>query len=238
MSVVIPAILSSSLTAIRQQLKLIEGLVDTVQIDVVDRSYAATPTWPYSGSHEEQAALTASSVLLPEWGSFKYEADLMVGAPMAAIGTWIEFGAQRVVLHAEDEKLPALVEEFTRAYGHAKEFAPDLVSLGIAIGHSTTLAAVEKVASSADFFQFMGIAHIGKQGEPFDESVLPKIAAFRKKHPEAVIQVDGGVSLETAPRLLSAGADRLVVGSALWKSENIEETLKKFEELMSSTPEA
>jgi ribulose-phosphate 3-epimerase len=50
-------------------------------------------------------------------------------------------------------------------------------------------------------------------------------------HPELIISVDGGVNLDTAKILVEAGADRLVVGSALFKTDNVIETLEAFESL-------
>ena len=45
------------------------------------------------------------------------------------------------------------------------------------------------------------------------------------------IQVDGGVSLESAPVLLQAGVSRLVVGSALWRAPDFNKALQAFNEL-------
>ena len=77
----------------------------------------------------------------------------------------------------------------------------------------------------------MGIAKIGFQGEPFDERVLEKIKDFRDEYVDVTISVDGGVSLESAPRLVEAGVNRFVVGSALWQSNDFEEKINKFKQL-------
>jgi ribulose-phosphate 3-epimerase len=47
-----------------------------------------------------------------------------------------------------------------------------------------------------------------------------------------IISVDGGVSLENAQDLISAGASRLVVGSAIFNSDNFIETLEKFKRIL------
>ena len=77
----------------------------------------------------------------------------------------------------------------------------------------------------------MGIEHIGAQGEPFDERVLSQIKSLRVLYPELIISVDGSVNEETAPLLVQAGANRLVVGSALMKSFDMRETMRELESI-------
>jgi ribulose-phosphate 3-epimerase len=157
----------------------------------------------------------------------------MVEEPENVIRHWIDAGATRVIIHAETTRmLPKLMNELASTYGHDKDFTPELLSFGLAINVSTELALIEPFLHQCDFVQFMGIAKIGKQGEPFDKAVLPKIAAFRKKYPAMPLQVDGGVSLETAPGLLQAGVTRLVVGSDLWKAPDLAAELKKLQGLV------
>ena len=80
----------------------------------------------------------------------------------------------------------------------------------------------------------MGIARIGRQGQPFDRRVFEKIKTFHAKHPEIVLQVDGGVSLENTHRLLAFGVSDLVVGSALLKAHDIADAFALFEALQTS----
>jgi ribulose-phosphate 3-epimerase len=75
----------------------------------------------------------------------------------------------------------------------------------------------------------MGIAEIGYQGQQFDERVVAKIMKLRNMSPDIIISVDGGVNFETAPILIHAGANRLVSGSAIFKSEDINSTIKKLQ---------
>ena len=225
MSIIIPAVLPKSredLESSLSRLALIER-VETVQIDVVDGHFARPATWPYAGS-----ALWE----LPRSERFRFDLDLMVTDPGEAVDQWVALGATRVTLHAESvTNLPHLVASFEKKYGHEAGFTPALLSLGLAFGIETDLAAIEPYVQKVDYIQFMGIAHIGRQGEPFDRRVLLKIRSFRARHPNIVIQVDGGVSLHTASDLFAAGADRLIVGSALMKADNIEAEITKFEAL-------
>ena len=69
----------------------------------------------------------------------------------------------------------------------------------------------------------MGIGRVGRQGEPFEPHSLALIERLRKRYPDLTIQVDGGVTMETARSLVQAGANRLVVGHAIFTADNPEE---------------
>ena len=77
----------------------------------------------------------------------------------------------------------------------------------------------------------MGIKHVGRQGEPFDQDVFMTIKRFRARHPNVPIQVDGGVSLHTAPKLLELGVSRLVVGSGIWKAPSVSGAIQELKEI-------
>lgn len=227
MGAIIPAILPKSREDLEAQLLRLQGITDEIQIDIVDGVFARPASWPYAKSDTPLDLDT-----ITELGSFRFEVDLMVTNPGAVLGNWIRAGASRITIHAEAaHQLPELIQEFQVRYGHDKGFAPGLLALGLAVRIDTDTTLIEPYLNQCDYVQFMGIASIGKQGEPFDRRILPKMHAFHRAHPDMPLQVDGGVSLETAPELLRAGASRLVVGSALIKRPNIKEEMKRFTEL-------
>lgn len=227
MDVVVPTILTTSEDDLRRKLGRVKGLVETVQIDVVDGRFAGPSTWPYTKG--SLTTLASETGWLTGFGDFRYEIDLMVEAPEESAGFWIAAGASRIVIHVEAARhLPKFVEELKSKYGYEKGFAPDLLSFGLALNIDTDTSAIAPFLDSVDYIQFMGINTIGRQGQPFDPRVLPKIRAFKKAYPGILIQVDGGASLRTAPELLSAGVNRLVVGSDLWEEEDIEAKLSRF----------
>ena len=233
MGVIVPTILTTSLEDIKAKLALVEGRVESVQIDVVDGQYAGPPTWPYVTGVDGLSIYERSGASLSDLGNFRFELDLMVSNPEDTVGTWIRLGAERVLIHLESTKnVGAILDTLEREYGYTPGFAPGLLSVGLAIQIDTDLAALAPYAKRIEYVQFMGIATIGKQGQPFDPRVLEKMKAFRQLYPELLMQVDGAVSLETAPALLAAGANRLVIGSALWKSGDVPGTLTKLEELV------
>ncbi|HYF28921.1 MAG TPA: HisA/HisF-related TIM barrel protein [Candidatus Paceibacterota bacterium] len=228
MGAIIPAILPTSREDLESKLARLDGLVGAVQVDIVDGRYASPASWPYT----ERGGEAAREDFLPYLGHFHFEFDLMVENPGLVAGAWIDHGVNRLTLHADHTRdLGAVIEKLQVTYGHDKGFAPDLLSLGLAVGVETDLALIEPHLDRADYVQFMGIRTIGHQGEPFDNRVVRRIVAFRKAHSDMPIQVDGGVNLHTAPVLLDAGVSRLIVGSDLWKAPSLTDELAKFEAL-------
>lgn len=235
MGLLVPAILPKTRAELDAKLLHLQGVTRDVQVDIVDGVFASPPTWPYRADATVSPADPTGPADEPfsEVGSFRYEVDLMVRNPEKSIGSWIEAGASRITVHAESTtRLADVIKEFEITYGHDKGFMPSLLSLGLAISVETDTALIEPFLDSCDYVQFMGIASIGKQGQSFDARVLPKISAFHRAHPDMLIQVDGGVSMETAPQLLEAGASSLVVGSALWNAPDVATQFKEMRELM------
>ena len=99
------------------------------------------------------------------------------------------------------------------------------------IGLAFNIDTPVEIPAGVDFIQLMGIDRVGYQGQKFDEKVIEKIRATRVKYPDLPISIDGAVSLETAPMLIAAGANRLVIGSAIFESDNPIDAIAKFKSL-------
>ena len=217
MGVIVPAVLPTSRHDLEEKLRLLSGIADAVQIDAVDGHFAKPASWPYVSGGDFAELQT-----LPRLGEFSFEVDLMVEKPEEIAGAWIEKGASRITVHAESTRfLAKTMESLEAEYGHDKGFAPELLSFGLALNATTDPALVAPFLHFVDYVQFMGIRTIGRQGEPFDAAVVERAKAMGRAHEELSIQVDGGVSIATAPALLDAGVDRLVVGSALWRAPDL-----------------
>jgi ribulose-phosphate 3-epimerase len=177
--------------------------------------------------------MVANDEMLPFWERFRFDIDFMVTDPEQATGAWLQVGASRLTIHAESTTyLPQLIKDLQKRYGYEKGLTSNTLALGLAIGVETDLSLLEPFVEQVDYVQFMGIAHIGRQGEPFDVRALGKVKMFHQAHPDVPIQVDGGVSLQSAPQLLEAGVSRLIVGSALLSHvDTLSEEVQKFEAL-------
>lgn len=104
----------------------------------------------------------------------------------------------------------------------------DSIDIGVAINSTTPVEKIFNIVNSVDFVQCMGIEKIGYQGQDFDERVLEQIKALKEKFSDLIISVDGGVTLATAPALVSAGASRLVAGSAIFNTSDIIGTIEEL----------
>ncbi|MES2931734.1 MAG: hypothetical protein V4682_03500 [Patescibacteria group bacterium] len=232
MGIIVPAIIPTSRQDLEEKLSTLSGLCEEVQVDIVDGVFAGPKSWPYITDAAEPSRMLNAGELLPRAGDFRFEIDLMSADPESVAGAWIGLGASRLTVHSESTRfIPRFLSSTYGTYGHDADFTPGLLSLGLSIGIETDLALIEPHLKKIDYVQFMGIRKIGHQGEPFDVRVFAKIAMFKKRYPTIEIQVDGGVTLENAPKLLEAGVKRLVVGSALWKAPDIAARYREFDEL-------
>ncbi len=229
---VLPAIIPKSFANLKETLEKVIPYSSLVQIDAVDGVFVPAKMWPYGGiSDIDFTKIINEEEGFPFWEQIDFEADLMVSEPEKKVWDWIKAGAKSVILHIESSKnIPSLVDELKKN-APVKE-SPFYVGLGIALNTETPNETIYPFIDSGkvDFIQCMGIAKIGFQGQPFDERVLAKISDFRKRYPNIIIAVDGAVNLETAPRLVKAGANKLISGSAILESGDIMETIKKLRE--------
>ena len=228
MTEVIPALLVEDYNELKEQLSRIVNVASIVQIDVCDGKFVGTTTWPMRGSDPYVEAILDEREGLPYWNSLDFEFDLMIINAHEQFEFFVRLGAKRIVFHLEAETDQTKFTEFLEGIDM---YTRENISIGVAINNTTSIDKLKPVISNVDFIQCMGIEHIGKQGEPFDERVLSQIKELRKIYPELIISVDGSVNEKTAPLLVKAGANRLVVGSALMTSIDVRETIKELESL-------
>lgn len=207
MSPIVPAIIPTSLAHLKASIDLVAPFTHEVQVDIVDGIFVPFTSWPYidGASIADMAPLTSEGLV---------EVDLMLMEPEKVLAEYVQAGARRVVVHLES------VRDFEKILALKKELD---FKLGFSINNDTPLETLTDVIAHADYVQLMGIAHIGSQGQPFDERVLTRIATLRAAHPTLLISIDGSVNTETVGRLAHAGANRCVSGSAILKQDNPEE---------------
>ena len=236
MHLIVPAVLPSSREDFDEKLELLTHIpsVSRIQIDVVDSHFATPISWPYSAPRELQNRVERGE-MLPFLNRLSYEIDLMCVDAEQAADAWLALGATRLTFHAEGiSNLSNFFASMRRRYGSGDGFAPGLISFGLAVNVANDLVLVESCLSEIEYVQFMGIAHIGRQGQPFDRRVLEKVRVFRNRHPDIPIQVDGGISLPAARQLIASGVTNLVIGSGILKASNPAKALAEFDALEGS----
>lgn len=228
---IIPAILPKNIGDIRGKLSLIRELVTMVQIDLCDGNFVSAQTWPYNGTDTQvYEKIMSEEEGLPFWDEFDFEFDLMVKDAASQFDTFIRLGARRLVFHFEAEDQTD--DAFKQFLEGIDLYAREMVSIGVAINTTTDPELLFSLIPHIDFVQCMGIEKIGRQGEPFDQRVLEQLRTLREKYPELPLAVDGAVSIENAHDLVAAGATRLVVGSAIWQSDDIYLTIDNLQNLV------
>jgi ribulose-phosphate 3-epimerase len=136
---------------------------------------------------------------------FAFEAHLMVEDPHAAAGRWLAAGAGRVVVHLETVPPEALAK--IAAAAQAKG-----AGIALALNPETPAAAAVPYFPYVSRFLLLAV-HPGLSGQRFLPVILDKISFLRREMPGATIEIDGGITPETARAAVSAGADALVSGS-------------------------
>lgn len=226
MSLVVPAVLASSKTDLEAKLALFATFpgLTRVQIDVVDGLFVSPPSWPYTNDIDARDPHIPE---LPRLHEIAYEIDLMCIDPIKAAEPWVEAGATRVTFHdGSTSDINALIKKARDHFGH-------FLTIGLALHTDTDLEHIREATEHIDYLQCMGIARIGRQGQPFDPEVIGKIRTCRMRYPSLCVQVDGGVTYEHGKELLAAGASTLVVGSAILKATDPRAAFIAFETLRS-----
>jgi ribulose-phosphate 3-epimerase len=233
MGLLVPAVLPASREDLENTLALFEQMagVSRVQIDSVDGLFAKPATWPYTDP-QRLAALRGLGEMLPHLERFEYEIDLMVLDAERAGDEWLERGASRLTFHAETTAdLPRLLARMHERHTPGARVVPGLVSFGVALNLDSDIALIEAALPQADYVQFMGIARIGRKRQPFDARVFERVRAFRARHPELPVQVDGGVKLPEAKKLSALGVANVIVGSGLLRSTDPVAAAAAFDDL-------
>jgi ribulose-phosphate 3-epimerase len=205
---VIPALLAKDEKEFRRKIESVEGLCDTVQIDVMDGKFVDNVTWA------DPDRLAKMPLPMP------FEVHLMVKDPFERLDAWSVAGCVRAIVHAEAVDDPLEAVRTVKSYG---------MEAGVSINPETPVSAVEAAAAEADVVQVMGV-HPGWMGQAFQEVAVEKVRELREKFPDLIIEVDGGVSVGVAKRLVEAGVDRLVSGSAVFNSGSPSKALEALRE--------
>ena len=105
---------------------------------------------------------------------------------------------------------------------------------GVTLNPSTSVSTLEDVITDVDMVLLMSV-NPGFGGQKFIENTIQKVKRLRRLIDEsgskALIEVDGGVQGETAPRLVAAGVDVLVSGSYVFKAESPEGVISQLKQL-------
>jgi ribulose-phosphate 3-epimerase len=232
MAEIVPAILEKDFGEIKNKLTFLRERVKTVHLDIEDGVFVPNQTWPFAtGGFEDfdfQKIMNEEEGL-PFWTEFDFELDLMVADAIKDFDVYMKLGPKRIILHLSVEKNLAEFEDFLEGLDI---YVRDSVEIGLAFKPSDDLFTVSKLSHKVDFLHCMGSDKVGFQGEQFSSKALENIKFLKQSLPGIVISVDIGVNLENIETILAAGADRLTIGSAIWKNPDPIGALEYFQSLV------
>ena len=154
------------------------------------------------------------------------DAHLMIINPENYIEKFASLGAKTITVHYE------ACDNLINTINQIKKLD---VKAGIAINPDTAVSSLESIISEIDLVCLMSVFP-GFSGQKFIPETFVKLEKLRqiitKNHSKAMIQIDGGVDLDNAKKLVSLGADILVAGSFVFKSEDAFNTIKKLDSVI------
>ena len=207
-----PSILAGDFTKLGDTIRMInESQADWIHLDVMDGVFV--PNISFGFPVIKNIASIAKKPL---------DAHLMIVDPDRYIGKLHDMGVEYVSVHYE-------------ACNHLHRSLQNIQSMGmkagVAINPHTPVSNLEYILEYADFVLIMSV-NPGFGGQSFIENSLRKISELKemitRKGLNTLIEVDGGVSLKNAAALKEAGADIIVVGSAITSSPDPIKTITEL----------
>jgi len=214
------SILSADFGRLAEEIRAVEEAgADWIHVDVMDGHFVPNIT---IGPDVVKAVRRATSLPV--------DVHLMISEPDRYLEAFVEAGADWLGVHVE-------------ASVHLHRTVQRIRELGakaaVALNPATPLCLVEPILPHVDMVLLMTV-NPGFGGQKFIPSVLPKIRQLRRWIDErslpVLLQVDGGVSVDTVDALVKAGVDVFVAGSAVFQGSDYRRTVGALKERFRDDP--
>ncbi|MBI3914361.1 MAG: ribulose-phosphate 3-epimerase [Chloroflexi bacterium] len=209
-----PSILSADFARLGAQVQEAEAAgADYIHVDVMDGHFVPNITL---GPVVVKAVRRVTKLPL--------DVHLMIESPEKFVGDFAEAGADIITVHPE-------------ACAHLHRVVQQIKSTGkragVAINPATPASTLEEILPFVDLVLVMTV-NPGFGGQSFIETMPRKIAAVRQMIDagkwKIELEVDGGINAETARRVVKAGANVLVAGSAIFGEKSVAEAMRRLRE--------
>tara|TARA_B110000495_G_C23007019_1_gene595051 strand:+ start:57 stop:707 length:651 start_codon:yes stop_codon:yes gene_type:complete len=148
------------------------------------------------------------------------DVHLMIVDPERYIETFKNVGADILTVH---------YEACTHLHKTIQSIKSNGMKVGVALNPHTSVDLLKDVLNDLDLVLVMSV-NPGFGGQSFIENTYEKVRNLRilreKSGSDFIIEIDGGVNITNAPKLIEAGADALVAGSFVFKSDNPTQTIE------------
>ncbi|MGA8576797.1 MAG: ribulose-phosphate 3-epimerase [Candidatus Cybelea sp.] len=216
MTILAPSLLSADFARIAEQIRCVQDAgAQYLHLDVMDGRFVPNITW----GPKIIGDLRKLSPLV-------FDAHLMIVEPERYVDDFRAAGCDRISFHLE------ATSHAQRLLSHLREIG---AKAGLAICPQTPVGMLVDVIEDCDTVLVMSV-NPGFSGQKFIPRSLEKVREARalidRRNPACLIEVDGGVGAENARDLVEAGADVLVMGSAIFDAADPAAELRRIRALL------
>lgn len=209
---VAPSVLACDFGRLKEEMEMLnQSQADFAHIDIMDGRFVPNISFGFPVLKSIQKHCTKP-----------LDVHLMILEPELYLGRFRDAGAEIITVH---------VEACPHLHSTIQQIKATGARAGVALNPHTNIHQIEDIIAEVDLICLMSV-NPGFGGQAFIANTLPKLRRLKQMcdqyavHP--LIEIDGGVGLGNASELLNAGANMLVAGSSVFKSEDPIDTIYKL----------